>query len=134
MLQDFQHAWRLFVRSRGFSLVAMATLTGGIGANTAVFSVLEAVILKPPAYRDPSRLVVLSRFDKKKNQVFLIRSLRVRPVGRAAVSGPGTFRPPSDSPSVVALLDTRYRPTRERSYKSTGLWANALTQSPSSLT
>jgi putative ABC transport system permease protein len=69
MLQDFQHAWRLFVRSPGFSLVAIATLTVGIGVNTAVFSALEAVILKPPAYRDPSCLVVLSRFDKKKNQV-----------------------------------------------------------------
>lgn len=58
LLQDLRYAVRTLRRSRGFAAVAIGTLALGIGATTAIFSVADAVILKPLPFRDPSRLVI----------------------------------------------------------------------------
>jgi putative ABC transport system permease protein len=57
MVQDLRYAWRILCKLPGFAAIVILTLAFGIGANTAVFSVVRGVLLQPLAYKDPSRLV-----------------------------------------------------------------------------
>jgi putative ABC transport system permease protein len=58
LARDSRYAVRTLIRAPGFAAAAIVTLTLGIGANAAIFSVVRAVVLKPPPYRDPSRVLV----------------------------------------------------------------------------
>jgi predicted permease len=57
--KDVRHGMRNLLRTPGFTVVSILTLTLGIGANTAIFSVVNAVLLRPLAYKDADRLVTL---------------------------------------------------------------------------
>ena len=60
LLRDVRHAARNLLRTPGFALVTILTLALGIGANTAIFSVVNAVILRPLGYPQPDRLIYIS--------------------------------------------------------------------------
>jgi putative ABC transport system permease protein len=75
-IRDLKHSLRMFAQSPAFTLAAVAALTLGIGANTAIFSVVNAVLLKPIAIADADRVVVF---------------LNVSPRGRNAGASPAKF-------------------------------------------
>jgi putative ABC transport system permease protein len=65
--QDIRFAWRGARRQPGFSLVVILTLALGIGASTAMFSIVDAVVLRPIAFAEPDRLVALWETNRERN-------------------------------------------------------------------
>jgi len=59
LAQDLQHGLRMFRKSRGAAAIVVTALALGIGANTAIFSMVSAVLLAPLPYHEPDRLVTL---------------------------------------------------------------------------
>jgi putative ABC transport system permease protein len=85
-LKDLRHSLRMFRGSLGFALAAVAALALGIGANTAVFSVVDAVLLKPVPFPDADRLVMF---------------MNTSPQGRVPGASPAKFAHWSQQTSVV---------------------------------
>ena len=85
--QDVRYSVRLLARQRGFALVAILTLALGIGASTAIFSVIDAAMLHPLPYRHPEQLVRVSRRGRAADRPQRAHEPVVQRHARVAVDG-----------------------------------------------
>jgi predicted permease len=121
ILQDARIALRGLARNRAFAIVAIASLALGIGANTTIFSIVNALLLRPVPVQDPERLMVVYTVDannpglwlnsypnyrdyRDRNQVF--SSLATGTTVSACLSGKGEARR-----AMVQLVSANYFPT-----------------------
>src|ERR1700732_1079537 len=70
MIQDFKFALRQLFKAPGFTIAAATVLALGIGANTAVFSLVNTLFFAPPSYAKPHEMVQLFSQDKKKTKTY----------------------------------------------------------------
>src|SRR6516225_8367378 len=102
---DLKYAVRMMAGRPGFTAVAVITIALGIGANSAIFTVINAVVLRPLPFQDPGRIVVLSEnnFSKGWNQFAVAPANLFRLLGVNPAIGRG-FLPEEDSPGASAVV------------------------------
>src|SRR5947207_4157495 len=95
LLQDVRYAVRMCLRTPGFTAVAILTLALGIGANTAIFTLVNAVLIERLPFRDPDRLVVIWEEN-------------VRRPGRANTISPANYLQWQDRNQVFEQMSSFY--------------------------
>jgi hypothetical protein len=85
LLRDLRYAFRNLRNARGFALVAAVTLAIGIGANTAIFSIIDAVLLRPLPYRNSSQLVRLNETESAPGRYLVSDRLLCRTIAGRVV-------------------------------------------------
>ena len=127
LLRDIKYSFRRLQKSPGFTIIVVLTLALGIGANTAIFSVVNGVLLRPLPYREPGRLVTIEHFYPSLNDM------------RAPVSSHGfrDYRDQTKSFEAVAVetqwgvnLTGTGDPERVPGVKVSGDWFRALGVAP----
>jgi len=68
MFQDIRYGCRLLLKHRGFTFVAILTLALGVGANSAIFSVVNALVLRPLPFSDSHRIVWVDELSKENKE------------------------------------------------------------------
>jgi putative ABC transport system permease protein len=158
--QDAGYALRMMRRSPGFTLVAVVTLALGIGVNSAVFSLVHAVLLRPLPYADPDRLVALwNRWDgnaaaglsdpelmdyQERSRTLQIAASAFAPVNLGAVGEPERVSAAAVTTNLLPVLGVtpalgrNFLPDEERegshvAILTHGLWTRRFDASPSVL-
>ena len=100
MYDDFRFALRQLRKNPGFAAIAVLTLGLGIGAAAAMFGLIQGVLLSPPPYADPGRVVLISPASGRRPAVYPRRDYRAMDVvadrrgqsnRRRSIAGPSTF-------------------------------------------
>ena len=126
LLQDVRYAGRLLLRTPGFTIVAVIALALGIGANTAIFSVVNTLLLRQLPYPDPQKLVVVWELniarDKRDNVVSPGNYLHWREMNRVfeQMAGISTFRTTLTGQSGRAPRAIRQRRSADGGRRATG--------------
>ena len=110
LFADLKHAFRLLRQSAGFTITAISALALGIGANTAIFSVVNAVLLKPLPFPEPDRIVLLMNSSPQgsgtaasvpKYNIWRAQSQVLEDVAAYDTGGPGMNVAGGDRPEQV---------------------------------